>query len=86
MNRKGPWEGYKLQAKRVSPVDSFPPSFARTFSSRERRLGTRQNVHSKSPMFNNFNNKRALKELSRVSAVKLSGLVGCNLQSKGYNK
>ena len=26
----------------VSPVVSFPPSFARTFSSRERRLGTRQ--------------------------------------------
>ena len=32
MNRKGPWEG------------SFPPSFARTFSSKERRLGTRQNL------------------------------------------
>ena len=31
MNRKGPW-------------DSFPPSFARTFSSRERRLGTRQSI------------------------------------------
>ena len=26
------------------PVVSFPPSFARTFSSRERRLGTRQSV------------------------------------------
>ena len=26
----------------VSPVVSFPPSFERTFSSRERRLGTRQ--------------------------------------------
>ena len=39
MNRKGPWEGYRRQAK---PVVSFPPSFARTFSSRERRLGTRQ--------------------------------------------
>ena len=26
----------------VSPVVSFPPSFVRTFSSRERRLGTRQ--------------------------------------------
>ena len=26
----------------VSPVVSFPPSFARTFSSKERRLGTRQ--------------------------------------------
>ena len=38
MNRKGPWEGYRRQAK---PVVSFPPSFARTFSSRERRLGTR---------------------------------------------
>ena len=25
-----------------SPVVSFPPSFARTFSSKERRLGTRQ--------------------------------------------
>ena len=33
MNRKGPWKG---------PVVSFPPSFARTFSSKERRLGTRQ--------------------------------------------
>ena len=39
MNRKGPWEGYRRQAK---PVVSFPPSFAPTFSSRERRLGTRQ--------------------------------------------
>ena len=27
MNRKGPWEGYRRQAK---PVVSFPPSFART--------------------------------------------------------
>ena len=32
MNRKGPWEGYRRQAK---PVVSFPPSFARIFSSRE---------------------------------------------------
>ena len=39
MNHKGPWEGYKRQAK---PVVSFPPSCARTFSSKERRLGTRQ--------------------------------------------
>ena len=31
MNRKRPWEGV-----------SFPPSFARTFLSKERRLGTRQ--------------------------------------------
>ena len=42
MNRKGPWEGYRRQAKRVSPVVSFPPSFARTLSSKERLLGTRQ--------------------------------------------
>ena len=41
MNRKGPWEGYRRQAK---PVVSFPPSFARTFSSRERRLGARQTL------------------------------------------
>ena len=33
--RKGLWEG-------VSPVFSFPPSVARKFSLRERRLGTRQ--------------------------------------------
>ena len=39
MNRKGSWEGYRRQAK---PVLSFPPSFSRTFSWRERRLGTRQ--------------------------------------------
>ena len=39
MNRKGPWEGCGRQRK---PVVSFPPSFARTFSSRERRLATRQ--------------------------------------------
>ena len=26
------------------PTVSFPPSFARTFSSRERRLGTRQSL------------------------------------------
>ena len=36
MNRKRRWEG--------SPVVSFPPSFAFTFSSRERRVGTRQVV------------------------------------------
>ena len=29
---------------RGKPVVSFPPSFARTFSSRERRLGTRQQI------------------------------------------
>ena len=39
MNRKGPWEGYRQKAK---PVVSFPPSFARTFSSKERLMGTRQ--------------------------------------------
>ena len=39
MKRKGPWEGYRRQAK---PVVSFLPSLARTFSSRGRRLGTRQ--------------------------------------------
>ena len=39
MNRKEPWEGYRRQVK---PVVSFPPSVARTFSSKERRLGTRQ--------------------------------------------
>ena len=39
MNRKGPWEGYRRL--------SFPPSFARTFSSRERRLGTRQGPQCK---------------------------------------
>ena len=43
MNRRGPWEGYGRQAK---PVVSFPPSFARTFLSKERRLGTRQSVNS----------------------------------------
>ena len=37
MNRKGAWEG---------PVVSFPPSFARIFSSKERRLGTRQVAHA----------------------------------------
>ena len=39
--RKGPWGGERKDAK---PVFSFPPSFARNFSSRERerRLGTRQ--------------------------------------------
>lgn len=35
MNRKGQWEGNGQQAK---PVVSFP----RTFSTRKRRLGTRQ--------------------------------------------
>ena len=30
----------------VSPVVSFPPSFARTFSSKERRLGTRQVMYN----------------------------------------
>ena len=44
MNRKGPWEGYRWQAKHVSPVVSFPPSFARTFTSKERGLGARQSL------------------------------------------
>ena len=35
INRKGPWEGYRRQAKHVSRVVSFQPSFARTFSSKE---------------------------------------------------
>ena len=39
MSRKGPWEGYRQQAK---PVVSFPPSFVPLFSSTERRLGARQ--------------------------------------------
>ena len=30
IHRKGPWEGYRRQANAVSPVVSFPPSFART--------------------------------------------------------
>ena len=42
MNRKRPWKGYRRRAK---PIVSFPPSFARTFSSRERRLGTRQSQY-----------------------------------------
>ena len=33
---------WKQDLPDVSPVVSFPPSFARTFSSKERRLGTRQ--------------------------------------------
>ena len=41
--RKGPWEGYRRQGK---PVVSFPPSFARTCSSRERCLGTRQQIYA----------------------------------------
>ena len=40
MNRKQGTMG-RVQTV-VSPVVSFPPSFARTFSSRERRLGTKQ--------------------------------------------
>ena len=49
MNRKGPWEGYRR-------VVFFPPSFARTFSWKERRLGTRQDHdHSTSKsMFSSF--------------------------------
>ena len=42
MNRKGPWEGYTGSRSDVWPVVSFPPSFAHTISSKERRLGTRQ--------------------------------------------
>ena len=41
MNHEGPWKGTDGRRSAVSPVVSFPPSFARTFSSRERRLGTR---------------------------------------------
>ena len=29
MSRRGPWEGYRRQAKHVSPDVSFPPSLAR---------------------------------------------------------
>ena len=43
MNCKRPWEGYRLQGK---PVFAFPPSFARKFSSGERRLGTRQQIYA----------------------------------------
>ena len=42
-HRKGPWEGYRRQGK---PVVSLPPSFASTFSSREKRLGTRQQIYA----------------------------------------
>ena len=35
-NRKEPWEGERREAKRVSPVFSFPPPFSRKFLSRER--------------------------------------------------
>ena len=35
-------QGTMGRVQTVSPVVSFPPSFARTFSSKERRLGTRQ--------------------------------------------
>ena len=42
MNCKGPWEGCRRQGK---PVFSFPPSFARKFSSGKRRLGTRQQIY-----------------------------------------
>ena len=42
MNRKGPWKRYRRRAKpHVSPVVSFPPSFARSFSSRERDVWVR---------------------------------------------
>ena len=43
MKRKGPVGMRKMRGEDVSPVVSVPPSFARTFSVRERRLGTRQN-------------------------------------------
>ena len=42
MKRKGPWKGTDSRRSDVLPVVSFPPSFAHTFSSRERHLGTRQ--------------------------------------------
>ena len=35
-NRKEPWEGERREAKRVSPVFSFPPPFSRKFLSREK--------------------------------------------------
>ena len=35
-NRKEPWEGERREAKRVSPVFSFPPPFSGKFLSRER--------------------------------------------------
>ena len=54
MNRKGPGDGCRRQAKHVWPAVSFPPSFARTISSKERRLGTRQ-------MLTGYNNRPYLK-------------------------
>ena len=42
INRKGPWEGYRRQVKRRLARRLLPPSFARSFIERERRLGTKQ--------------------------------------------
>ena len=55
MSRKGPWEGYRQRA-----VVSFPPSFTRTFSSKERRLGTRQAwyIHLTSCYFYSLSSQR----------------------------
>ena len=41
--KQGTMEMRKMRGEDVSPVFSMPPSFARKFSVRERRLGTRQN-------------------------------------------
>ena len=41
---------HHLENKICQNVVSFPPSFARTFSSREIRLGTRQRVHCFEPL------------------------------------
>ena len=51
-NRKEPWEGERREAKRVSPVFSFPPPFSRKFLSREReRERERETVYVRGTEF-----------------------------------
>ena len=63
-----------------TPVVSFPPSFARTFSSKERRLGTRQPLSSDRTTENEKNGLSEHKE--RAEKSWLASFLATNLQEK----
>ena len=62
LKRKRPWDEERREAKRVSPVYSFPPFFERKFSSRERNILVRGRdkpiLRASSPIWANLARKR----------------------------
>ena len=92
MNRKGPWEGYRRQAK---PVVSFSPSFARTFERETSgyEVALDQNLRNKTEIFaqtpqlyvgdrekvSGFSHWEWWKTLQSSGAVYLSKLIFANV-------